>query len=221
MEGDATAGQGRAQHRSRASSTRSGHTSGMVRTSARHAVAHDTGPRMSSIFIAAAIPVFFSLIFLEAMVAYRQGRSVYRFNDAVVDLSCGIGQQMTQVVWAAAVLGVYVAIYEWFAIFEMSSSSAWTWIFAVLAYDHQYYWWHRVAHRSRLFWTTHVVHHHSEVVVLVLDHPRRPPPERGLQPRCGPAAGMVLVLVVDPVLRGAGDPRCAARRLRHRRGQPE
>ena len=78
---------------------------------------------MSSIFIAAAIPVFFSLIFIEALVAYR-GLSVYRFNDAVVDPSCGIGQQMTQVVRAAAVLGVYVAIYEWFAVFEMSSTSA-------------------------------------------------------------------------------------------------
>jgi alkylglycerol monooxygenase len=117
---------------------------------------------VSSIFIALAIPVFFTLILVEWVISQERGRRVYRFNDAIVDLSCGIGQQMTQVVWAALILAIYTVIYESFALFELSSTSVWTWLFGVLAYDHQYYWWHRVTHRSRLFWTTHVVHHQSE-----------------------------------------------------------
>jgi alkylglycerol monooxygenase len=117
---------------------------------------------VGSIFIALAVPVFFLMIAAELFAAQRRGRRVYRFNDTVADLSCGIGQQMTQVVWAAAVFAVYVWLYEHLALFELSPTSLGTWVFGVLAYDHQYYWWHRVTHRSRLFWTTHVVHHQSE-----------------------------------------------------------
>ena len=46
-------------------------------------------------YIAIAIPVFFALIGLEYAVARWQGKRVYRFHDAVTDLSCGIGQQVT------------------------------------------------------------------------------------------------------------------------------
>jgi sterol desaturase/sphingolipid hydroxylase (fatty acid hydroxylase superfamily) len=117
---------------------------------------------MSGVYIAAAIPVFFTMIVAEYFVAARQGKDVYRFNDALTDLSCGIGQQMTQIVWAAAALAVYNVTYESMALFDLDSAALITWVFGVLAYDHQYYWWHRTTHRSKAFWTTHVVHHQSE-----------------------------------------------------------
>jgi sterol desaturase/sphingolipid hydroxylase (fatty acid hydroxylase superfamily) len=38
----------------------------------------------------------------------------------------------------------------------------WTWPILFLAWDFLYYWYHRLAHRIRLFWSEHVNHHSSE-----------------------------------------------------------
>lgn len=117
---------------------------------------------MTEYVIAAAIPVFFALIGLELWFARRAGRRVYRLADAISCLSCGIGQQMTGLWWKAAQLALYVGVYELAALFSWDASAPLTWFVAMVLVDHQYYWWHRTTHRSRLFWTTHVVHHQSE-----------------------------------------------------------
>ena len=44
-----------------------------------------------------AIPVFFVLIGLEFLVDKLRQTGHYRFNDAVTNISCGIGQQVTGV----------------------------------------------------------------------------------------------------------------------------
>jgi hypothetical protein len=36
------------------------------------------------------------------------------------------------------------------------------WLFALVAYDFSYYWFHRISHEVNLFWAAHVVHHQSE-----------------------------------------------------------
>ena len=42
-------------------------------------------------------------------------------------------------------------------------SSLWiTWIFAFIAYDFFYYWFHRISHERQIFWASHVAHHQSE-----------------------------------------------------------
>ena len=76
-------------------------------------------------YIAIAIPVFFLLIGLELVVARAQGKRVYRFNDAVTDLSCGIGSQVTGLFMKAILFAGYLWVYESFAILEMSAS-AWS-----------------------------------------------------------------------------------------------
>jgi sterol desaturase/sphingolipid hydroxylase (fatty acid hydroxylase superfamily) len=42
-------------------------------------------------------------------------------------------------------------------------ATAWyTWVIAVVGVDFLYYWYHRMAHRVRLFWATHQAHHSSQ-----------------------------------------------------------
>ena len=59
-----------------------------------------------------------------------------------------------------------VAIYTWafqhVALFELSASSPWVWIGALIGYDFCYYWLHRAGHRIGVLWAAHVVHHQSE-----------------------------------------------------------
>ena len=38
----------------------------------------------------------------------------------------------------------------------------WSFLIAFVAEDLRYYWWHRISHRSRWFWASHVVHHSSQ-----------------------------------------------------------
>jgi len=38
----------------------------------------------------------------------------------------------------------------------------WSFLLAFVLDDLRYYWWHRIGHRSRWFWASHVVHHSSQ-----------------------------------------------------------
>ena len=38
----------------------------------------------------------------------------------------------------------------------------WSFLIVFLLDDFRYYWWHRISHRSRWFWASHVVHHSSQ-----------------------------------------------------------
>ena len=107
-----------------------------------------------------AIPVFFVLIGLEQLLAMRHGRQVYRFTDALTDISCGIGDQATGIFIGLIKLGAYTAVYTWLRVWELEGVLEW--VVAFFMYDFAYYWWHRFTHEVNIGWATHVVHHQSE-----------------------------------------------------------
>jgi alkylglycerol monooxygenase len=113
-------------------------------------------------FIALAIPLFFVLIGVELLVARAQRKSVYRFDDAIVDLSCGIGQQVTGPFYLAILAIPYAWVYEHGRLVTFAEGSPWPWVIGFFGVDLAYYWWHRWTHEMNLGWTTHVVHHQSE-----------------------------------------------------------
>lgn len=112
-------------------------------------------------YIALAVPFFLALIGLEVWAAKRQGRPLYRFNDAVIDLSTGISQQVALIFFKAALLAAYALVYRYRPI-ELPPRSALTWILAIVLIDLSYYWWHRLSHQVNFLWAAHVVHHSSE-----------------------------------------------------------
>ncbi|MCA9658059.1 MAG: sterol desaturase family protein [Myxococcales bacterium] len=116
--------------------------------------------------IALSIPAFLALIAVELAVARLRHRRVYRLNDAVSDLSCGITSQIVGSVLlgslgAAAYLWVFAELRLW-DLREVGIHTAWIWLFGLLGVDLIYYWWHRASHEVNLLWAAHVVHHHSE-----------------------------------------------------------
>lgn len=112
--------------------------------------------------IALAIPAFLVLIGAELVASLALGRrDIYRWNDAVSDLACGIGNQVTGIAFKVITLGVYTAIWARFGAFELGLDSPVAWILTFLWVDFSYYWWHRASHEVNFMWAAHVVHHQS------------------------------------------------------------
>jgi alkylglycerol monooxygenase len=109
-----------------------------------------------------AIPVFLALMAVEFGVGLALGRNVYRLNDAIGSLTAGILSQISAVFTLALRVGIYVVVYDRFALVQLPTDDWRVWLFALLAYDFLYYWNHRVGHECGLFWAAHVVHHQSE-----------------------------------------------------------
>jgi len=111
--------------------------------------------------IALSIPLFFILLGGELLLAWRLKRPLYRFSDSVTDLSCGVSQQLFEVVARASLLGVYVFLYERFRLTDVQPGPL-TWTACFIGVDFMYYWFHRFSHQCALAWSFHVVHHQSE-----------------------------------------------------------
>ncbi|MBX3187962.1 MAG: sterol desaturase family protein [Labilithrix sp.] len=111
--------------------------------------------------IALAIPLFFVLIGIELLWARGRKVSVYRFTDALTDLSCGITSQIVLLAWAATQLAIYAWAYEHHRVATISTPWI-AWAVAFVGVDFFYYWWHRMSHEVNFLWAAHVVHHQSE-----------------------------------------------------------
>src|SRR4029079_19031840 len=112
-------------------------------------------------YIVLAIPFFFLLIGLELLSARLQGEDLYRLNDSVNDLSCGILSQLLEVFTKTALFAGYLYLYGRARLFDVPGSP-WAWVACFLAVDFIYYWVHRVSHERNALWAGHIVHHSSE-----------------------------------------------------------
>ena len=113
-------------------------------------------------YIALAIPFFFLLIGVELLAARRRGVRLHRFEDCVVDLACGMTQQVLLVLFAAGLLAAYAWTHANLRLVTYAPGSPWPWLVAFVLVDLGYYWWHRLSHEVNVLWAVHVVHHQSE-----------------------------------------------------------
>ena len=107
-----------------------------------------------------AIPAFLLLVFVEVMFDAVMRRDLYEFKDTAASLAMGIGNASVGLVAKAMVFGIFTWIHR-FAVFHIGYTW-WAWVLVFFADDFSYYWFHRVSHRCRLFWASHVVHHSSQ-----------------------------------------------------------
>ena len=135
--------------------------------------------------IEASIPIFFLLIIVELLLVRRRRSAVYRLNDSISDLSCGILSQLLGVFTKLLVLGVYAWVAAHLSLQSFGVAPAWiarvpfgagsvpsalgvdwfawvTWVIAFLLVDLAYYFLHRYSHTIHVLWAGHVVHHSSE-----------------------------------------------------------
>lgn len=111
--------------------------------------------------IVLSIPIFFLLIGVELLVQKMRKVELYRLNDAVGNISCGITQQVSGVFFKTLTFAGYLVLYEHYRFFNVTENLL-TYTVLFIAIDFFYYWFHRYAHEISLFWGTHVVHHQSE-----------------------------------------------------------
>jgi len=111
--------------------------------------------------IVLSIPIYFLLIGIELLIQQFSKKKLYRLNDAVTNISCGITQQISGIFLKVIGVGAYALTYQYFAIWEIPN--VWyTYILLFIGADFFYYWAHRMSHQINLFWGGHVVHHQSE-----------------------------------------------------------
>jgi alkylglycerol monooxygenase len=108
-----------------------------------------------------AIPVFFLLIGIELLIQYITKSPLYRFNDAITNINCGITQQVTGVLFRTVTFFLYILIYEKARLFTIPLSW-YTWLLLFIGVDFFYYLFHRYSHEIAAFWGSHAVHHQSE-----------------------------------------------------------
>lgn len=107
-----------------------------------------------------AIPFFLISVILENRWAFKRNPSTFILKDSVASISMGLGNVGIGILTKGIQFSIFLALYE-FRFFTVEM----TWLFymlLLLGEDLAYYWNHRIAHTSRLFWASHVVHHSSQ-----------------------------------------------------------
>jgi alkylglycerol monooxygenase len=113
-------------------------------------------------YIHLAIPVFFALIGIELLAARFLERDVYRLNDSINDLSCGILDQVLDVFVKTFFFAGYLYIYGHHRLWSVPGNAVWAWVACFLGVDCLYYFFHRWSHEANVGWAAHIVHHQSE-----------------------------------------------------------
>lgn len=107
-----------------------------------------------------AIPVFVITVIVEAILTVKIKLDEYEFKDAFTSIAMGLGNVAIGLFTKGLTLALFLWLYQ-FRLFTIPFTW-WAWFILLFAEDFVYYWNHRIAHESRLFWASHVVHHSSQ-----------------------------------------------------------
>ena len=113
-------------------------------------------------YIPLAVPFFILAIGIEFLYGWIKNNNTYRLNDTVSSLFMGSLSTASKLVLIGIGGAVFYAIETYYALWRMDDSLIITWVFAFIAYDFCYYWFHRIGHERQIFWASHVAHHQSE-----------------------------------------------------------
>lgn len=109
-----------------------------------------------------SIPLYFTLIAFELIYQLVKKTKLYRTNDAITNIGCGITSQITNALWGVLSIAMYQYVYENWS-FGTVVDTWWSWVILFILVDLMYYWFHRSSHEVNFLWNTaHVVHHQSE-----------------------------------------------------------
>ncbi len=108
-----------------------------------------------------AIPIFVTLIVLEAIIAYFQGKQIWNRLDTLASLASGMSNVLKDVLGLSFVIISYDWLVSHFSIFSIENSFI-VYLIAFVGIDFAGYWVHRISHHVNFFWNTHIIHHSSE-----------------------------------------------------------
>jgi sterol desaturase/sphingolipid hydroxylase (fatty acid hydroxylase superfamily) len=108
-----------------------------------------------------AIPLFIALVIGEgALLAIRRQENAYETRDTLASLCMGLGNSATDLLLKGVGYAVLMLVYR-YRLFTWPINIV-TIVLCFVLDDLRYYWSHRLSHRSRWFWASHVVHHSSQ-----------------------------------------------------------
>ena len=108
-----------------------------------------------------AIPFFTITVIIEGLIIVKHAKENYSVKDAVSSISMGLGNVFIGLFTKVAVLFILTYIWQHYSLFTIPFSW-WSWLLILFIEDFAYYWNHRIGHRSRLFWASHIIHHSSK-----------------------------------------------------------
>jgi len=108
-----------------------------------------------------AIPFFVLAMLLELYVTTKQNIKTYKAKDAFASISMGIGNVLIGFFSKIVVFAALYFVYDQLRVFTIPVTW-WSFVLLFFADDFSYYWFHRISHRNRLFWVSHVIHHSSQ-----------------------------------------------------------
>ena len=107
-----------------------------------------------------AVPVFVLLVVIEMVWARRRAPDAYEPADTLVSLAFGLGSTVAGLLSAGVVAAAAVWLYQHRVV--TVPWAWWAWALCFVIDDLGYYWQHRLGHRVRWFWASHVNHHSSQ-----------------------------------------------------------
>ena len=109
-----------------------------------------------------AIPFFFLLIAIEAIVAGKEYRQQKLKRDFFTSFIIGAGFLIASAFAKSTMVLCFVFLNR-YGLFNLPANKWWVWLLCFICDDFTYYWFHRISHRVRFLWASHVVHHSSEI----------------------------------------------------------
>jgi sterol desaturase/sphingolipid hydroxylase (fatty acid hydroxylase superfamily) len=101
------------------------------------------------------------LIPLELLAARAlRARAEYDLRDTLANVGMSVGSIFFWGMYSGFFMTAVLSAYR-----HRIADVPFTWWSFALAFvleDLRYYWWHRISHRSRWFWASHVIHHSSQ-----------------------------------------------------------
>ena len=113
-------------------------------------------------YVALAVPFFLLAILLELIYGWAIKKNTYRINDTISSLFMGSLRGTSGILKIGIGGTIFYIIETEFSLWRMDDTNILTWVFAFVAYDFFYYWFHRISHERQIFWASHVAHHQSE-----------------------------------------------------------
>jgi sterol desaturase/sphingolipid hydroxylase (fatty acid hydroxylase superfamily) len=97
------------------------------------------------------------------MILLRYWRRRVDAADVAKSIVFGLSWAGVRVIGGkVALFGVWLWTWQHLSLFEIDPRDPWAWVAYFVAGDFLYYWTHRLEHRVRAFWCSHLVHHSSE-----------------------------------------------------------
>jgi sterol desaturase/sphingolipid hydroxylase (fatty acid hydroxylase superfamily) len=107
-----------------------------------------------------AVPLFIVLIVFEMIWAKRRAPEKYEPQDTLNSLLFGFGSSVAGLLFGGMLIGAFAAVDRMHLV--AIPRAWWSWALLFVLDDLAYYVFHRLAHRVRWFWASHVNHHSSQ-----------------------------------------------------------